>query len=88
VHANKKLSNFTFQELTQIKNDLFSRFYKNPRRIVTITYKCLKLRDLSLIAKIIKMFVFNVKVFLSDLGDLDYQNKMGINKRKIREESI
>lgn len=39
VAANKKLSNFSYKELVDIRDRFVEDFYKNPRRILRIVYK-------------------------------------------------
>ena len=43
VLANDKLSNFTFKELLEIKDDFIKDFYSSPLRLTRIFFKTLKL---------------------------------------------
>ncbi len=52
VFANKKLSNFTYKELKEVQDDFVKSFYKNPRRLLRVFYKLLRLGELSFIFKI------------------------------------
>ena len=51
VRADKKISNYSSEEISEIKNDFIKRFYKNPRRLLRIQYKALRLGELGLIYK-------------------------------------
>ncbi len=51
VRADKKTSNYSSEEISEIKNDFIKRFYKNPHRLLRIQYKALRLGELGLVYK-------------------------------------
>ncbi len=51
VRADKKTSNYSSEEISEIKNDLIKHFYKNPHRLLRVLYKALRLGELGLIYK-------------------------------------
>jgi radical SAM superfamily enzyme YgiQ (UPF0313 family) len=63
VRADKKTSNYSSEEISEIKNDFIKRFYKNPRRLLRIQSKALRLGELGLIYK----GLLNVGVILSKM---------------------
>ena len=48
VMANKKLSNFSYKELVDVRDKFVEDFYKSPRRILRIVYKVWRMGLLSL----------------------------------------
>ncbi|MFX1286077.1 MAG: B12-binding domain-containing radical SAM protein [Promethearchaeota archaeon] len=51
VRADKRLSNYSSEEISGIKNSFTKYFYKNPRRLLRIQYKALQLGEPGLIFK-------------------------------------
>jgi anaerobic magnesium-protoporphyrin IX monomethyl ester cyclase len=57
VAADKRLSHFTTEELTKIRNDLIHSFYRNPKRIFRLARKLTWILGPSYIFKLMKMFL-------------------------------
>ncbi|MBL7075325.1 radical SAM protein [candidate division KSB1 bacterium] len=56
VTANKKLSNFSKEELMKVQDELIKSFYNNPKRILRLTYKISRNFGVSFIFKLLNMF--------------------------------
>lgn len=61
VMTDRRLSKYSSEELSEIKYDLTKHFYKNPRRLIRLHYKVIRLGEARLIIKALR----NVKFILN-----------------------
>ncbi|MCX6578398.1 MAG: radical SAM protein [Candidatus Aminicenantes bacterium] len=57
VAADKRLSNFSTEELAGVQNELIRSFYNDPKRILRLLYKFTTILGASFIFKLMKMFL-------------------------------
>jgi radical SAM superfamily enzyme YgiQ (UPF0313 family) len=57
VYANKKLSNFSYEELLKIQKKIIKSFYNNPKRIMRLVYKLSNHFGIIFIFKILMIFL-------------------------------
>lgn len=57
VTTNKTLSQFSYEELVAIQNEMIRVFYNNPKRIIRISYKLGKTFNWGYLLKLVRMFV-------------------------------
>jgi radical SAM superfamily enzyme YgiQ (UPF0313 family) len=64
VTADKRLANFSTEELINVQKELIKSFYNSPKRILRITYKLLKTFGIGMIYGLFKMY-FSRSVYRS-----------------------
>jgi radical SAM superfamily enzyme YgiQ (UPF0313 family) len=57
VAADKRLSNFSTEELAGVQNELIKSFYNDPKRILRLLYKFTIILGISFVFKLMKMFL-------------------------------
>jgi radical SAM superfamily enzyme YgiQ (UPF0313 family) len=63
VPADERLSNFSYENLIELQNRITKTFYKNPKRIIRLIYKIIKVFGMSYILKVIYMY-FSKAIYL------------------------